>query len=451
MTKIRIAAIAASAALIVVVVGAFLVRSAGDSEYTEPEEGFDSPRLATLAKDLNEGDRRALARFWDEMQGNAPLIEGIAGNPNESWVTFVWMGDSTTRRVNVQGGPSSGDFADWMKRLGKTDLWYRTVRIPGDSRLVYFFQVNRPLKFPPHAEKLPPMAPPLADPLNPRKTFAQDRSVLELPDAPSQPWLKRLAGVPEGALSERKLTSHIIRGAKASFDHERHFLVYTPPDYDPKGQPYGLLLLFDGQGNGNPSVDMPITVMLDNLIAGGEIQPLVAVFIYQTLERNRELGCSEPFSDFVAKELVPWVRKSYHVSEDPARVTIGGMSAGGRMAAFCGLRHSEVFGNVLSLSGGFEWWPGALEERLDEEPGWLTRQFVTAPCRPLRFYLAVGRFEHWFFPSSLLTENRRLRDVLRARGYVVEYAEFSGGHDPVCWRGPFVVGLKALAGSKGEN
>jgi enterochelin esterase family protein len=82
---------------------------------------------------------------------------------------------------------------------------------------------------------------------------------------------------------------------------------------------------------------------------------------------------------------------------------------------------------------------------MDDEPGWLTRQFVTAPLRPVRFYLAAGRFEHWFFPSSLLHENRRLRDVLRAKGYTVGYAEFSGGHDPVCWRGPFVEGLEFLA------
>ena len=451
MTKPRTATTAVLATLAVIVIGAFLVRSPGDSEFTAPEEGLDSPRLTALAKDFKAGDQAALGRFWEEMHGKAPLIEPVADDPHSSWVTFVWRGDGKTRRMNVQGGPSTGDFADWMKRLGNTDLWYRTVRIPNDSRIVYFFQVNRPLKFPPHAEKLPPLAPPRADPLNSHKTRSQDRSVLELPEAPPQPWLTRLPGVSEGTLSEHRLTSQIISATKSGFDPEREFLVYTPPNYDPQGAPYRLLLLFDGQGNRDPSADMPITVILDNLIASGKIAPLVAVFVYQTGERNRELGCSQPFSDFAAKELVPWVRKNYRVSPKPEHVTIGGMSAGGRMAAYCGLRHSEVFGNVLSLSGGFEWWPGALEERMDDEPGWLTRQFVTAPRLPVRFYLAAGRFEHWFFPSSLLTENRRLRDVLQAKGYTVEYAEFSGGHDPVCWRGPFVDGLMALAGFKGER
>ena len=190
---------------------------------------------------------------------------------------------------------------------------------------------------------------------------------------------------------------------------------------------------------------MPIPLILDNLIADGTIPPLVTAFIYQTRERDREVGCSEPFARFVAAELVPWLRQRYPaVSPDPARTVIAGMSGGGLMAAYCGLHHSDVFGNVLSLSGGFGWWPGSLEERMDEEPGWLTRRVVAAPRVPVRFFLAAGTFENWFFPYSLLAENRRMRDVLMAKGYRVDYREFSGGHHPVSWRGPFVEGLTTL-------
>ena len=60
----------------------------------------------------------------------------------------------------------------------------------------------------------------------------------------------------------------------------------------------------------------------------------------------------------------------------------------------------------------------------------------------------IGRFENWFFPYNLLTENRRFRDVLHAKAYDVEYADFSGGHEPICWRGPFVDGLIALTTAK---
>jgi len=110
-------------------------------------------------------------------------------------------------------------------------------------------------------------------------------------------------------LREYKLTSDIIRTANPGFEAERQFAVYLPPNYDPKAQPYDLLLFFDGGGCRNIASDMPIPTILNNLTADRTIRPAVAVFIYQTNERLLELGCSQPFCDFVADELIPWIRK----------------------------------------------------------------------------------------------------------------------------------------------
>src|SRR5262249_9180287 len=109
-------------------------------------------------------------------------------------------------------------------------------------------------------------------------------------------------------------------------------------------------------------------------------------------------------------------------------------------------------GNVLSMSGSFHWFPGAFEGTAppNTEPGWLTREMVASPKLDVHFYLAAGRFEH-FFPLSLLGENRRFRDVLQAKGYLVQYSEFTGGHDPVCWCGPFVEGMIGLSNNRGAD
>jgi enterochelin esterase-like enzyme len=187
------------------------------------------------------------------------------------------------------------------------------------------------------------------------------------------------------------------------------------------------------------------------LISDKKIPPFLAVLISQ-IDRDKELTCAEPFADFVAKELVPWVSQHYRVSGDPKTTIVGGSSLGGLMAAYCALRHSELFGNVLSLSGAYQWFPRADDQPRppDLEPGWLTGQFLTVPRRPVQFYLAAGRFEHRY-PVSLRAENRHFRDVLRAKNYTVNYVEFSGGHDPICWRSPFVEGLMALAGAQEDK
>jgi enterochelin esterase family protein len=421
---------------------ALTVVAAADQN-ADSDEVFDSPRLAALAKRLIPGaadkNREIVDEFLNGLQGKGPLVEPSGDDPHASWITFLWRGNERTRRMNVQGGPATGDFAPKMARLAETDLWYRTDRIPNDSRFTYFFQVNRPLRFPPHSEKLPPLSPPLADPLNPHKLSNPDRSLVEMLDAPPQPWITRQPNVAKGTLKEHQLQSNALTDTQPHLDSLRKFWVYTPAGYDSLPDECRLLVMFDGSPNIDPA--MPVPVILDNLIAEKKLPPLVAVFVYQTAERDREVGCSEPFGEFIASELVPWVQKHYRVASAPHRTIVGGMSGGGLMAGFCGLRHSDVFGNVLSLSGGFGWWPGSFDEKLDEEPGWLTRQFVTAPPVPVRFFLAAGQFENYFFPYNLLVENRRLRDVLLAKGHDVRYVEFSGRHDPVCWRGPFVEGL----------
>ena len=422
-----------------------------DVELPEPEDVVESPRLSALAKELKSGNRDALNKFWEAMQDKTPLVECIGKEGRASWVTFLWRGDDKTRRVGLMGGLPTRDDEKWLTRLADTDLWYRTERIPNDARFAYWFQINRPVKMPRANDlagriRIMEHCPGRPDPLNPRSAILQGMtlaSLLELPGAPSQPWVERLQGVPKGALKEQKIKSETLKGA-------RTVTIYTPANYDSNGEKCGLLVLFDGAFYQDSEM-VPAPVILDNLIAKKKIPPMVAVFVkHDPLTRNKDLSCSEPFAAFLIKELVPMVRAEYRVSAEPQRTIVGGLSLGGLMASYCGLRHSEVFGNVLSQSGSYHWYPGSLEmdDRTmpDGESGWLTREFVASPRRAVRFYLEIGRFEDGGFASGL-TENRRFRDVLKAKGYSVEYSEFSGAHDYVSWRGSFADGLMALAGT----
>jgi enterochelin esterase family protein len=403
-------------------------------------EPTESPRLAALQKELAAKGPDALTRFWRDVKGKTPLVEPVTGDDDSCRVTYVWRAEQAAEQVYLIGGvpdPSPKE----LRRPGDTELRYRTERTPRDARFGYAFAA-RPRPGARSALRPDPLA---------ARTY-DDQSVAELPGAPPQPWSDPVAGVARGRLEDATVRSDALKA-------ERRVTVYTPPGYDPAGGENGLLVVFDGESAGgdlkgfNP---VPGPAILDNLIAKQRIAPTVAVFVESGATRDRDLGCYPPFAEFVARELVPWVRSRYRVCRDPHRAVVSGFSRGGLAAAYCGLRHPEVFGNVLAQSGAFWWYPEAdrdakapTEERevrrLGRQTGWLTRQFATTERRPVRFYLEAGRFEQGH-GGGILLDTRRLRDVLEAKGYAVLHREFSGGHDFIVWRGSLADGLIALVG-----
>jgi enterochelin esterase family protein len=204
-----------------------------------------------------------------------------------------------------------------------------------------------------------------------------------------------------------------------------------------------LIVMFDGDFYYKPSL-IPGDTIIDNLIAAKKIPPIVVAFVDQ-IDRQKDLACSKDFAAFIATELVRRVRSERHVSVDPKRTTVGGASLGGLMASYCALGHADVFGNVISQSGAYWYFPGCFAPPLVHVTpgGVLTDEFVKRPKVPVRFYLDAGKFEN-DVPGDGLAENRRLRDVLRAKGYDVTYAEFSGGHHFISWRGTFSDALMAV-------
>ncbi len=404
-----------------------------------------SPRITTLEQSIASDNPFALATFWQEIaEHGAPLIEPIEGDESHSLVTFLWKDTGDTNNVVVAGGIAGWDkLADnQMARLSESDLWYRTYRVGSDLRTSYVLSHNDPLtgmgesgiefgtRF-------------IPDPLNPRQfiylkddEIPDDKeiavSVLELPDAPAQPWIEPRQGVAQGKLEMHRLRSSIL-------DNERRVWIYTPPGYSTAGEPYGLLLIFDGLAY---ITLIPTPTILDNLLSESKIPPLVAV-LPDSLDmetRSRELPCHQPFVDYLTEELIPWVREHYHVTSNPAQTIVAGSSYGGLAAAFAGLRASETFGNVLSQSGSF-WWDHDPEYDVPQEQ--LTQQYLASPPLPVRFYLEVGLQER-SSGGMMIVSNRHLRDILRLQGYEVTYDEFNGGHDYLCWRGSLADGLMKL-------
>ncbi|MBC9903037.1 enterochelin esterase [Achromobacter xylosoxidans] len=394
---------------------------------------FDSPRLAALAATLAAGG--TTDAFWDEVaQRGAPLVEAVDARHDR--VTFLWRG--AERNVRLFGGPSS-DHAQ-LARLGNSDVWHASFVVPRSTRLSYRLAPDVPeLPGSGMARRRAILATAQADPHNPKAypvrgvDAYQTYSMLELADAPPQPWVEPRADVRQGTVETKELRSDLMRNT-------RKIHLYRPAGWQPGAADNHVLVLFDA---GAYLGRVPTPTILDNMIAAGVIPPTAALLVDNpTAEsRSQELPPNPDFADFLAKELMPWARKQ-GISAPAARTVIGGSSYGGLASAYAALRHPEVFGNVLSQSGSYWWSPAG------EEDQWLTRQFVAVRKLPVRFFLGAGLFESGRGGQpGILETNRHLRDVLRAKGYLVTHREVAGGHDYLVWRGTLSDGLLDLIGT----
>lgn len=425
-----------------------------------PRDAVSSSRIEAIRRQIDSGNT-STASFWDAVaKEGTPLFEPL--DARYELVTFLWRAEGDTRNVYVAASFAlPGVPNEALQRLGNTDIWYLTLKVPKGARFTYGLEPNR--------SSVPGLAriTRQMDPFNRgMKWNCPDgaskyrcRSVGESPQATPQPWISKRSGVAAGRIEKNRIHS-------ALQNVDRDLTIYTPAGYDPKGKPHSLVVLFDGDDYLLPEWSGPNT--WDNLIASRKIPPTIVVMVHNLPGRRLfDLVANPTFAEFVAAELTPWIRRHYNVSHERDRTVIGGASAGGLGAAYIGLTHPEIFGNVLSMSGAF-WWspdhnggvcgggcagpasqPTVSNRDATTEPNWVAEFVLKKPAGDLvRVYLGVGTFE---FDSNgsgggILEETRHLRDLLIARNYRVIFRQFVGGHDNVIWRGGLGDGLEALLG-----
>ena len=154
-------------------------------------------------------------------------------------------------------------------------------------------------------------------------------------------------------------TLHHERFFSARQQRMRRFVVYTPPGYEvSRSRLYPVLVLLPGTpGDENDwtSGGGFAEVMFDNLIAAGQVIPMVVVMhASDALDRASARRGDENLREFEAiltNELLPLIRKRYRVRTDPRSWAIAGLSLGGEFGMHLGLKHPELFRTVASLSG----------------------------------------------------------------------------------------------------
>ncbi|NMM47803.1 alpha/beta hydrolase [Marinigracilibium pacificum] len=357
------------------------------------------------------------------------IIEPIEGNDKEMLVTYFCIPDEHTEYVMQSGGP---DFLGLrLHQLGNTKLHFTSQVVPVDARFNYGFNYFKVFKAGLNNEVIK------------RDVIHAYDGIVEMPKAPTQPFIVKNNNIPEGKLEVVEFQSEHLK-------ETRKITVHIPATYS-SATSHNLLIVFDGEAYGarpGRNSRIPTHTILDNLFASNKITPTITLLVWSMGKRSEDL-INDDFGDFIAEELIPWARSNYNISPGGSHVILAGSSRGGFASSYIAFRHSEVIGNVLSQSGSY-WIKGTENENhwiYPEDNGKLINLYKSSERLSIKFYMDVGLYDAG---ASMLGMNRQFRDILELKGYEVDYHEFKGGHSYINWQGTLSDGLISLIGNESK-
>ncbi|WP_194437870.1 alpha/beta hydrolase-fold protein [Vibrio fluminensis] len=407
-------------------------KSLKSDQSVNPNESPISPKLIEVSKSLSAGIEDAEKLFWQQIAlKGTPLIE--PNHDGSAIVTFLWRGDE--HNVRLFGAPYDGHV--YLSRLKNSDIWHKSYQVPNGSRLSYRMAPNVPQLsgFEWIEQRRAVLATAQTDPLNIRPKFVAandkfgDASTMEYGNVFSDQYTLEL-GSAQGQVESYQLASDILnntRSVKVYLPHQKYQVAKDAP----------LLIVFDGD---QYLSRVPTPTILDNLIAAKKIPPLRAIFINHPTSKLRgtELPPNSDFAEFMATELIPWVKQTFQIAPPANKTILTGSSYGGLASMYVAHQYPAIFGNVLSQSGSFWWAPSRLQKE------WLTKQISQSPENSLKIYMNAGLFEQKPDRASIIDTNRKLYQVLQEKHYDVKFDELASGHDYYSWRVTIANGLDYL-------
>jgi enterochelin esterase-like enzyme len=258
---------------------------------------------------------------------------------------------------------------------------------------------------------------------------AEDRLRFARSIRPGEPYApgadaQRRDDVPRGAILQGVCAAGAVY---PGLEHD--YRVYVPAQLD--GTRDATLMVFlDGARYLGPEIDVP--AVFDNLIAAGELPPVVAVFVEPGARGpglpvyggndNRSVEYDRPGDDyarFLIDELLPIATRGLRVATDPARRAICGLSSGGHAALNAAFERPDAFGNVISHCGSFTNIRGGHQ---------LATMLRAAPRRALRVFLQTGARDLDILFGDWVLANRLVASALAYRGYDHQLVVGEGGH-----------------------
>lgn len=234
-------------------------------------------------------------------------------------------------------------------------------------------------------------------------------------DYPLGPDSQRQPGVPQGIV-----TKYSWNDSKVFPGTHRDYWIYVPVQYKPE-QPAALMVFQDGGGYITEGGAWRAPIVMDNLIARGEMPVTIGVFInpgvmparapdaIARFNRSYEYdSIGDRYSQFLLTEILPEVSKQYNITKDPNLRGIGGSSSGAICAFTVAWLHPEEFRRVLSTIGSFTNLRGG-----NVYASWIRK---TEP-KPLRVFQQDGNHDLNIFVGNWWIGNQDIASALEYAGY----------------------------------
>lgn len=263
----------------------------------------------------------------------------------------------------------------------------------------------------------------------------------------------------------------------ATLERTYQYGVYLPAGYDEESTRYPVIYLLHGRGDGM-SAWLNVRATLDELIANGDIPPIIAVmpdmpssgrgnyYVDSAYEGFRYTGEAVETAFFA--DLIPHVDSTYRTLADRRSRLVGGYSMGGYGAIRYVLAHPDQFRGAIILSpavytplppedssarefGAFGTGETLFDEAIYTELNYPTLLENYSGEHRLNVFIAVGDDE-WKHPNPEDMEHdldfeshRFFNRVARVPTIGSEFRVYDGGHDWDVWTRGFVEGMRYLS------
>jgi len=177
-----------------------------------------------------------------------------------------------------------------------------------------------------------------------------ESSGIEIPEGPEGDYYRFNKDIPHGQVRSIYYWS-AINGM------ERHINVYVPAEYENNtDKRYPVLYLVHGWGedeNGWSNQGHTANIM-DNLMAAGKVVPMIIVMPSGDIKTNSDVrGASGDVTQIFAKDLIPFIDKTFRTKTDRQNRAMAGLSRGGFQTTSTVFANMDKFAWMGTFSGFF--------------------------------------------------------------------------------------------------